>query len=97
MRSRNPLVLPLNFEVLIDENDPVWILTEICDKLDYTELYETYLRSWEVQAQPSQFVERHSQIMTICIVFIQRICAKIAIIITSMEWVSQEEMQTVTI
>ena len=33
---RNQLVLPLNFEILIDENDPVWKMAEICDTLDYT-------------------------------------------------------------
>ncbi len=43
---RNQLVLPLNFEILIDENDPVWKLTEICDGLDYTRLYDEYLRHW---------------------------------------------------
>ena len=45
---RNQLVLPLNFEILIDENDPVWKLTEICDELDYTQLYDEYLRHWRV-------------------------------------------------
>ena len=45
---RNQLVLPLNFEILIDENDPVWKLTEICDTLDYTRLYDEYLRHWRV-------------------------------------------------
>lgn len=39
---RNQLFLPLNFEVLIDENDPVRKLTEICDTLDYTKLYDVY-------------------------------------------------------
>ena len=43
---RNQLFLPLNFEVLIDENDPVWKLVEICDTLDYSKLYEVYLRHW---------------------------------------------------
>lgn len=46
MTSRNQLFLPLNFEVLIDKNDPVWKLCEICDTLDYTKLYEEYLRHW---------------------------------------------------
>ncbi len=45
---RNQLVLPLNFEILIDENDPVWKLTEICDGLDYTRLYDEYLRHWRI-------------------------------------------------
>ncbi len=43
---RNQLFLPLNFEVLIDENDPVRKLTEICDTLVYTKLYDVYLRHW---------------------------------------------------
>lgn len=43
---RNQLVLPLNYEVLIDENDLVWKLTEICDALDYSRLYDEYLRHW---------------------------------------------------
>ena len=43
---RNQLVLPLNYEVIIDKNDPVWKLTEICDNLDYTKLYDVYLRHW---------------------------------------------------
>ena len=43
---RNQLFLPLNFEVKIDKNDSVWKLVEICDNLDYTKLYDTYLRHW---------------------------------------------------
>ena len=43
---RNQLFLPLNFEAKIDENDSVWKLVEICDDLDYTKLYDTYLRHW---------------------------------------------------
>lgn len=46
MRSRNQLVLPLNLEIKIDKNDPVRKLTKICDELDYTNLYASYLRSW---------------------------------------------------
>ena len=45
---RNQLVLPLNFEILIDENDPVWKMAEICDTLDYTRLYDAYLRHWRM-------------------------------------------------
>ena len=44
--NRNQLFLPLNYEVMIDENDPVWEFVEICDTLDYTRLYEEYLRHW---------------------------------------------------
>ena len=45
---RNQLVLPLNFEIIINKNDPVWKLTEICDTLDYTRLYDEYLRHWRM-------------------------------------------------
>ena len=41
---RNQLFLPLNFEVLIDENDPVRKVTEICDTLDYQCQQEAYER-----------------------------------------------------
>ena len=35
--NRNQLVLPFNYEAIIDENDAV----EICDTLDYSKLYDT--------------------------------------------------------
>ena len=44
--SKNQVVLPLNLEIKIDENDPVWKLVEICDELDYSKLYAAYHRSW---------------------------------------------------
>ena len=47
-RNRNQLVLPFNYEVIIDENDPVWKLVEMCDGLDYSKLYDTYLRHWRL-------------------------------------------------
>ena len=31
---------------MIEKNDPVRKLVEICDELDYTKLYETFLRHW---------------------------------------------------
>ena len=43
---RNQLFLPLDFETLIDENDPVWKLVEICDDLDYSRLNKEYVRHW---------------------------------------------------
>lgn len=46
--NRNQLVLPFNYEAIIDENDPVWKLVEICDTLDYSKLYDTYLRHWRI-------------------------------------------------
>ena len=41
---RNQLILPLNFEGLIDENDPVRKVTEIYDTLDYQCQQEAYER-----------------------------------------------------
>lgn len=46
MRNRNQVVLPIDLKICIPEDDPVLLLDEICRKLDYTKLYETYLRSW---------------------------------------------------
>ena len=46
MRNRNQVVLPLNLEICIPKDDPVFKMVEICEQLDYTELYRAYLRSW---------------------------------------------------
>lgn len=46
MRNRSQVVLPINVEHMIPEGDPVFLVAEICDELDYTELYNQYLRTW---------------------------------------------------
>jgi len=46
MRDRNQVVMPINVGILIGENEPVRKLVEICDELDYSKLYETFLRHW---------------------------------------------------
>ena len=46
MRNRNQVVIPLDLGIRIDEKDPVRKLIEICDELDYTDLYAVYLRHW---------------------------------------------------
>lgn len=46
MRARNQVVFPLDIGIKIDENDPVRKVVEICEELDYSELENTYLRSW---------------------------------------------------
>ena len=38
--TRNQVVLPLNLETKIKGDDPVFKHAEICDTLDYTELYK---------------------------------------------------------
>ena len=46
MRDRNQVVLPLNLEICIPKDDNVFKVAEICEGLDYTELFETYVRTW---------------------------------------------------
>lgn len=46
MRDRNQVVLPFNYEINIDVKEPVRKLVEICDDLDYSELYGEYVRKW---------------------------------------------------
>jgi transposase len=40
------LILPLNLEIKIPEDDPVRLLNDICDELDYSNLYKSYCRAW---------------------------------------------------
>lgn len=42
--DRNQVVLPLNLEIKIPNNDPVYRMVEICEELDYTALKNEYLR-----------------------------------------------------
>ena len=46
MRDKNQVVLPINLEICIPKGDFVFTVEEICEKLDYTELWETYVRAW---------------------------------------------------
>lgn len=46
MRNRSQEALPINYEIIIEKDDPVRKVVEICEKLDYTKLYEQYLRIW---------------------------------------------------
>lgn len=46
MRDKNQVVLPINLGICIPEGDFVFKVAEICESLDYTELFNTYLRSW---------------------------------------------------
>ncbi len=45
MRDKNQVVLPLNLGICIPEGDFVFKVAEICEELDYTELFNTYLRT----------------------------------------------------
>jgi len=44
--QENQVVLPLNLGINIPTDDPVVKLNEICDELNYSELYAQYERSW---------------------------------------------------
>ena len=46
MREKNQVVLPLDLGICIPEGDFVFKVAEICESLDYTELFNTYLRGW---------------------------------------------------
>ena len=46
MREKNQVVLPLNLGICIPEGDFVFKVAEICERLDYTELFNTYVRKW---------------------------------------------------
>ena len=46
MIEKNQVVLPLDLGICIPEGDFVFKVAEICEGLDYTELFNTYLRSW---------------------------------------------------
>ena len=44
--TENQVVLPLNLGIKVSDNDPVGKLNEICEQLDFSELYAQYDRSW---------------------------------------------------
>ena len=46
MRDKSQVVIPINLGILLPPNDPVFKLIEICEELDYTKLFETYLKVW---------------------------------------------------
>lgn len=47
MKNKNQVVLPLDLGIKIAESDPVRKLVEICEELDYTELFAAYVRKWK--------------------------------------------------
>ena len=46
MKNKNQVVMPLNLGICIPKEDSVHRLVEICEGLDYTELYKRYVRKW---------------------------------------------------
>ena len=57
MREKNQVVLPLNLVACIPEGDFVFKVAEICESLDYTELFNTYLRVWRKVSPITMYVE----------------------------------------
>lgn len=47
---KNQLFLPLNFEKIIEPNESVRTLDEICEQLDYSELNKSYLRKRSIES-----------------------------------------------
>lgn len=54
--NRNQVVLPLEIEKMLPENDPVFKLVEICEKLDYSKLEKEYVRSWRKLNPQTMFI-----------------------------------------
>ena len=50
----------MDLGIRIDENAPVRKLIEICDELDYTDLYAAYLRHWR-KIDPRTMFELHRE------------------------------------
>ena len=46
MRNKNQVVIPFDLTAKIPEEDFVFTVAEICESLDYTELFNTYVRVW---------------------------------------------------
>ena len=46
MRDKSQVVLPINLGICISKGDFVFKVAEICESLDYTELFRTYVRAW---------------------------------------------------
>ena len=46
MRNKSQVVLPINLGICLPEGDFVFTVAEICENLDYTELFKTYARVW---------------------------------------------------
>lgn len=54
-QNRNQVLLPINLEYVVPKDDPVWILDEICEKLDYRKVYAAYHRTWRKVSPETMF------------------------------------------
>ena len=46
MRDKNQVVLPIDLGICIPKDDFVFKLAEICESLNYSELFAKYIRVW---------------------------------------------------
>ena len=46
MRNKSQVFFPINLDYYIKADDPVVKVVEICESLDYSELFKTYVRGW---------------------------------------------------
>ena len=51
----NQVVLPLNIGYKIPDGDPVTVLSELCDELDYSRICKKYLRNWRKHSPKTLF------------------------------------------
>lgn len=51
----NQVVLPLNIGYKIPDGDPVTVLSELCDELDYSRICKKYLRTWRKHSPKTLF------------------------------------------
>ena len=52
--DRNQVVMPINLEIQIPSDDPVRLVDEICEELDYTKVYAAYGRACETHRSFSE-------------------------------------------
>ena len=53
--DRNQVVMPINLEIQIPEEDPVQLVDEICERLDYAKVYAAYGRTWRKVCPETMF------------------------------------------
>jgi transposase len=51
----NQVVLPLNLGYKIPKNDPVYLVNEICEELNYSKLYNQYVKHWRKHSPKTLF------------------------------------------
>lgn len=50
MTPINQVVFPINLEIALPPNDPVILLNDLCEELDYTKICDKYLRTWRLHS-----------------------------------------------